>query len=94
MLLRRTNCLILWAYDEYALRAFNYNGIAYLLKPIEKDELFDAIDKCKRMFTPTATKGIEEIYRLLQIRSEAYRQRFFVAEKDGYDTDSVRAARI
>ena len=23
------------AYDEYAIRAFNYNGIAYLLKPIE-----------------------------------------------------------
>ena len=32
------------AYDEYALKAFNYNGIAYLLKPIEKDELAGAID--------------------------------------------------
>ena len=26
------------AYDEYALKAFKYNSIEYLLKPIEKNE--------------------------------------------------------
>ena len=26
------------AYDEYALRAFRYNGIAYLLKPVQESE--------------------------------------------------------
>ena len=78
------------AYDEYALKAFNYNGIAYLLKPIEKDELVEAIEKSRRMFTPTsATKEIAEIYRLLQSRSEAYRQRFLIADKDGYITIPV-----
>lgn len=78
------------AYDEYALKAFNYNGIAYLLKPIEKDELVEAIEKSRRMFTPTsATKEIAKIYRLLQSRSEAYRQRFLIADKDGYITIPV-----
>lgn len=78
------------AYDEYALKAFNYNGIAYLLKPVEKDELVEAIEKSRRMFTPTsATKEIAEIYRLLQSRSEAYRQRFLIADKDGYITIPV-----
>ena len=78
------------AYDEYALKAFNYNGIAYLLKPVEKDELVEAIEKSRRMFTPTsATKEIAEIYRLLQSRSEAYRQRFLIADKDGYITRPV-----
>lgn len=78
------------AYDEYALKAFNYNGIAYLLKPIEKDELVEAIEKSRRMFTPTsATKEIAEIYRLLQNKSEAYRQRFLIADKDGYITIPV-----
>ena len=78
------------AYDEYALKAFNYNGIAYLLKPIEKDELVEAIEKSRRMFAPpSATREIAEIYRLLQNRSEAYRQRFLIADKDGYITIPV-----
>ncbi len=79
------------AYDEYAIKAFNFNGIAYLLKPIEKDELADAIEKSKRMFAPSATKEIAEIYRMLQGKTEAYRQRFLVSEKDGYITVPVSA---
>jgi len=33
------------AYDEYALKAFKANGIDYLLKPIDSEELTSAIDK-------------------------------------------------
>lgn len=33
------------AYDEYALRAFKLNSIDYLLKPIQEDELANAIQK-------------------------------------------------
>ncbi|GAB2767439.1 LytTR family DNA-binding domain-containing protein [Rhabdobacter roseus] len=33
------------AYDEYALRAFESNGIDYLLKPIEKDKLRKSLEK-------------------------------------------------
>lgn len=72
------------AYDDFALKAFKYNGIAYLLKPIEKDDLTDAIEKSRRMFSRSATNEITEIYRLLQGKTEAYRQRFLVGEKDGY----------
>ena len=77
------------AYDEYALKAFHYNGIAYLLKPIDKEELAEAVEKSRRMIAPTATKEIVEIYRLLKGKPEVYRQRFLVAEKDGYITVPV-----
>lgn len=33
------------AYDEYALKAFDYNALDYLLKPIEQNRLEDAIKK-------------------------------------------------
>lgn len=33
------------AYDQYAIEAFKTNGIAYLLKPIEEDELIAALKK-------------------------------------------------
>lgn len=35
------------AYDEYALKAFKVNSIDYILKPIDFDELSNAIDKFK-----------------------------------------------
>lgn len=35
------------AYDQYALQAFEYNSIAYLLKPIEKDKLDKAVQKVR-----------------------------------------------
>lgn len=35
------------AYDEYALRAFKQNSIDYLLKPIDQQELENAIEKFK-----------------------------------------------
>lgn len=36
------------AYDEYALRAFKLNSIDYLLKPIDVDELANAVDQFKK----------------------------------------------
>jgi len=35
------------AYDEYAIQAFEVNAVDYLLKPVTKKRLFDAIDKAK-----------------------------------------------
>ena len=33
------------AYDQYALKAFRFNAIDYLLKPIDKTELMEAVGK-------------------------------------------------
>ena len=37
------------AYDQYAIEAFKTNGIAYLLKPIEEDELINALKKFRSL---------------------------------------------
>jgi DNA-binding LytR/AlgR family response regulator len=37
------------AYDHYAIQAFKVNSIDYLLKPIKKEELADAIRKFKKI---------------------------------------------
>ncbi|MGX2039420.1 LytR/AlgR family response regulator transcription factor [Methylocaldum sp. MU1018] len=41
------------AYDEYALEAFEVSAVDYLLKPVRKDRLADALRKAER-FTETA----------------------------------------
>ncbi|MCE7995533.1 MAG: response regulator transcription factor [Roseivirga sp.] len=40
------------AYDEYAIRAFDQNSLAYLLKPIESESLSRALDKYHRYSRP------------------------------------------
>jgi DNA-binding LytR/AlgR family response regulator len=37
------------AYEEYAIRAFKVNGVDYLLKPVQDEDLKKAIDKCRNM---------------------------------------------
>lgn len=39
--------IFITAYEEYALKAFRFSAIDYLLKPIDPAELYKAIEKCK-----------------------------------------------
>ena len=48
----KTPVIFTTAYDEYALKAFKVNSIDYLLKPIDQNELNNAIDKFKESNTP------------------------------------------
>lgn len=47
------------AYDEYALKAFEYNSLSYLLKPVDEDDLHDAIRKAReRLITDEQRKQL------------------------------------
>ncbi|SDT89372.1 LytR/AlgR family response regulator transcription factor [Halopseudomonas salegens] len=37
------------AYGEYALEAFNVSAVGYLLKPVRREELAEALDKAQRL---------------------------------------------
>jgi two-component system, LytTR family, response regulator LytT len=80
------------AYDEYALKAFKYNSIDYLLKPVEKEELENAIIKFERLATPSLKQN-NLIKNLIDfIDKKEYRKRFLVQYRDGFkqvNVDSV-----
>lgn len=53
------------AYDEYALRAFKVNSVDYLLKPIDADDLRQALDKLERLGGQKPTTQPDDNYRAI-----------------------------
>jgi two-component system response regulator LytT len=72
------------SYDEYALKAFKVNSIDYLLKPVQKEDLRNALEKYKKMFATTATQpgvlNMDSLIKELQqkLQPKEYRKRFLV----------------
>lgn len=63
------------AYDEYALRAFKLNGVDYLLKPIQKEELKLAIDKfehTKKLYSQNQLSDIQLLINQFQHSTVKY----------------------
>lgn len=54
------------AYDEYAIKAFKVNATDYLLKPIDADDLTNAIAKVKERFNKKNDSTVLKIEALLQ----------------------------
>ncbi len=69
------------AYDEYALQAFKLNSIDYLLKPIDEDELANAVEKYKERLPQkqAVTLDFNDIKKLLvNPLDREYKKRFSV----------------
>ncbi|PHQ55359.1 MAG: DNA-binding response regulator [Lutibacter sp.] len=68
------------AYDEYALKAFKLNSVDYLLKPIDADELENAVKKYKKTHSKTVNLGlnIDQIKKLIIPLQKNYKKRFTI----------------
>lgn len=68
------------AYDEYALKAFQSNGIAYLLKPILESDLRGALDKLATLKRSLETEGSKnrQLLKSFGNKAENYKSRFLI----------------
>lgn len=77
-----TRIIFTTAYSEYAVKAFQYNSIHYLLKPIVKEELAAAIKKA----VVQIPERLSEIKQLTAPTVKgAPRRRFLVPFRDGFE---------
>lgn len=53
------------AYDQYAIKAFKFNALDYLLKPIDKNELQAAVKKAAQSLSP----GLQQLNAAQYLRS-------------------------
>ena len=69
------------AYDEYAVRAFKVNGIDYLLKPVDTEDLKKAIQKARMVLgsSDTAPSSMPDLMQTLHNpdkKTPIYKEKF------------------
>jgi len=67
------------AFDQYAIEAFKLNSIAYLLKPVQPDELTKALDKYVQMHSVFSSKKVkEQVNDAKKMLQPDYKSRFVI----------------
>ncbi len=80
------------AYDEYAIRAFKFNSIDYLLKPIGLGDLKAALEKYNKLHSEKTTFPFHELASVYQTINKQHKNRFMV--KMGETIVSIKAEEI
>lgn len=73
------------AYDEHLLKAFQTNGIAYILKPYSQEDLNQAITKFETLFEiqPYDRNIFNQFKSLLDNKDNQYKKRLAIKKKEG-----------
>ena len=66
------------AYDQYAIKAFQFNSVGYLLKPIQKSELREALEKYEVLKSAFAI-DFETLRAVYQGQKAEYKKRFLIS---------------
>ena len=82
------------AFDEYAIKAFKLNSIDYLLKPIDPEELKNALEKFHLNFSKAnpVQPNLNLLEQAMQMLTKQYKERFVVKIGEHIHTVSVNDA--
>ncbi|MGS2740972.1 LytR/AlgR family response regulator transcription factor [Sinomicrobium sp. M5D2P17] len=70
------------AFDEYAIRAFDAHGIAYILKPFNEEKLRKSLERYRQfntMFSDDHTVTLKDILKKIHVREGPYKNNFLVS---------------
>lgn len=82
---RTLNCPIIFctAFDEYAIQAFDANGIDYLLKPIDEEKLTRSLNKFSKIMSITDIEEYKEkLNQMLEQTNNNYKKSLLIYFKD------------
>jgi DNA-binding LytR/AlgR family response regulator len=70
------------AYDQYAIKAFKTNSIDYLLKPVSKNALQEALTKFNRLNHKERSIDFSQLTQSFVLQKPEYKNRFLVQSGD------------
>ncbi|WP_299681566.1 LytTR family DNA-binding domain-containing protein [uncultured Dokdonia sp.] len=72
------------AYDTYLLEAFKANGISYILKPYNQEDVIQSFDKYLSLFDKSITPQVyRDIKSSIPTTATTYKKRFVIKSKKG-----------
>ena len=74
--------IIVTAYNNYAIKAFEVNSIDYLLKPVSIADLSRAIERCRSRKGSASNINIEALRSAISSESRRYKQRYLLRYND------------
>jgi two-component system, LytTR family, response regulator LytT len=77
------------AFDQYAIQAFKHNSIDYLLKPITKEDLSNALVKYRERSAPQQEQPWQKLLEYMQQPKAEYKKRFLVSTGSKIKTISI-----
>lgn len=87
----QTPVILTTAYDQYAIKAFQLNSIAYLLKPIRKSELIESLQKLQSLRS-AFNIDFDSLLSMMQGRQPAYRRHFLIQVGEKFRQVAVEEA--
>ena len=85
----RTPIIFTTAFDQYAIKAFELNSIAYILKPINKASLEEGIAKFQSLKVAYSF-DVKAISELLAPREKEYKERFLIQIGQRYSKIDIK----
>ena len=72
--------IFITAYDKYALQAFKVNSVDYLLKPINKEQLKNSLNKYRQIYHNKIKLDLDysQLAKLMASKGEIFQKRFVV----------------
>jgi two-component system LytT family response regulator len=59
--------IFITAYSQYAVKAFEFHALDYLLKPFDKERFFESVNRAKKIIRQQGLSGLtEEIIRMIK----------------------------
>ncbi len=69
------------AYNEYAIKAIKHSALDYLLKPVDKDELLQTIERAREQKLLKASQRVDNLLEILNMKKKS--RRFAVPTLEG-----------
>ena len=83
------NLIFTTAFNNYAIKAFKYSAMDYLLKPIDSDDFIGAIKRLKKRISASDTKA--QIKMLLNnLKKEDHKKTIRIPNLDGFEIVEIR----